>query len=89
MLMLRTSASAGAKLNLMLIAFAFTAFPVTFGSAIVCVLAGRRLISYWWLALTVGWAVVPLAVLLGAIGYQRRVRAAQPRGVRAAEPAPR
>jgi hypothetical protein len=85
----RTAASAGAKLNLMLIAFAFTAVPVTFGSAIVCVLAGSRLISYWWLALTFGWAVVPLAILVRAIGYQRRVHAAQPSTLRATKPAPR
>jgi hypothetical protein len=41
-----------AKLNLMFIAFAFAVAPVAFGSAAGCALAGHRLISYWWLALT-------------------------------------
>jgi hypothetical protein len=89
MLMSRTPASAAAKLNLMLIAFAFAAAPVAFGSAAVCALAGHRLISYWWLALTLGWAVVPSAVLTRANRYQRQVRAARLRDGRAAEPAPR
>ena len=62
----RTPASAGVKLNNMYIAFAFAVAPVTFGSAIVCVLAGKHIISYWWLALTLGWAIVPLAVLARA-----------------------
>lgn len=88
MLMPRTPASA-ARLNLMFIAFAFAAVPVTFGSAAVCALADNRLISYWWLALTLGWAVVPSAILTRANRYQRQVRAAQLRDGRAAEPAPR
>lgn len=78
----RTPASAAAKLNLMFFAFAFAAAPVAFGSAAVCALAGNRLISYWWLALTLGWAVVPSAILTRANGYQRQVRAAQLSGGR-------
>jgi hypothetical protein len=89
MLMPPAPASAAAKLNLAFIAFAFAAAPVTFGSAAVCALAGNRLISYWWLALTLGWAVVPLAVLARADRCQRQVRAAQLRDGRAAEPARR
>jgi hypothetical protein len=89
MLMPRTPASVAARLNLMFIAFAFAAVPVTFGSAAVCALADNRLISYWWLALTLGWAVVPSAILTRANRYQRQVCAAQLRDGRAAEPAPR
>jgi hypothetical protein len=66
-----------AKLNLMFIAFAFAAAPVAFGSAAACALADNRLISYWWLALTLGWAVVPSAVLTRASRCRRLVRAAQ------------
>ncbi len=60
--MLRTPASAAAKINLLVIAFAFAAAPVGFGSAAVCALAGNRLISYWRLALNLGWR---LALNLG------------------------
>lgn len=89
MLMPRTPASAAAKLNLMFIAFAFAAAPVALGSAAVCALAGNHLISYWWLALTLGWAVVPSAILTAATRCQRLGRAAQLCDGRAAEPAPR
>jgi hypothetical protein len=75
-----------AKLNLMFIAFAFAVAPVAFGSAAGCALAGHRLISYWWLALTLGWAVVPSAIFARANRYQRQVRAAQLRDGRAARP---
>ena len=88
-LMPPTPASAAAKLNLMFIAFAFAVAPVAFGSAAVCALAGNRLISYWWLALTLGWAVVPSAIFTRANRCQRQARAAQLRDGRAAEPAPR
>jgi hypothetical protein len=74
----RTPASAGVKLYQIYIAFAFAVTPVTFGSAIVCVLAGKHIISYWWLALTLGWAVVPLAVFARARRYERRAQQAQP-----------
>jgi hypothetical protein len=89
MLMPRTPASAAAKLNLMLIAFAFAVAPAALGSAAVCALASNRLISYWWLALTLGWALVPSAILTRANRYQRQARTAQPGDGRAAEPAPR
>jgi hypothetical protein len=71
----QTPASAGVKLNQMYIAFAFAVAPVTFGSAIVCVLAGKHIISYWWLALTLGWAIVPLAVLARARRQAKRGQA--------------
>ena len=74
----RTPASAMVKLNQMYIAFAFAVAPVTFGSAIVCVLAGRHIISYWWLALTLGWAIVPLLVLGRALRCERQSQQAQP-----------
>jgi hypothetical protein len=89
MLMPRTPASAAGGLNLMFIAFAFASAPVALGSAAVCAVAGNRLISYWWLALTLGWAVVPSAILTRANRYQRQARAARPCATRAAEPAPR
>ena len=76
--MTQTPASAGVKLNQMYIAFAFAVAPVTFGSAIVCVLAGKHIISYWWLALTLGWAIVPLLVLARAHRYERQSQQAQP-----------
>ena len=74
----RTPASAGVKLSQMYIAFAFAVASVTFGSAIVCVLAGRHIISYWWLALTLGWAIVPLLVLGRALRCERQSQQAQP-----------
>ncbi len=87
--MLRTPASAAAKINLLVIAFAFAAAPVGFGSAAVCALAGNRLISYWRLALNLGWAIVPLAVLTRIRRCQRQVSAEQLPGGRAAESVPR
>ncbi len=74
----RIPASAGAKLAQMYVAFAFALAPVTFGSLIVYVLANHHLISYWWLALTFGWATVPLAILVRALRYGRRIQRAQP-----------
>jgi hypothetical protein len=76
--MLRPPASAMVKLNQMLIAFAFALAPVIFGSLVVYLLASNHLISYWWLALTLGWAVIPLAILVRALRYARRVQPAQP-----------
>ena len=86
-LMPRTPASAAGGLNLMFIAFA--AALAAFGSAGVCAVAGNRLISYCRLALTLGWAVVPSAILTRANRCQRQARAARPCAARAAEPAPR
>ena len=76
--MTQTPASAEVKLNQMYIAFAFAVAPVTFGSAIVCVLAGKHIISYWWLALTLGWAIVPLAVLARTRRCERQAQQARP-----------
>jgi len=55
--------SAGVRLARLHIAFSFALTPVTFGSLVVYVLASQHMVSYWWLALTLGWAVVPLAIL--------------------------
>ena len=85
----RTPASAAARLNSMFIAFAFAAAPVAFGSPAVRALVGNHLISYWRLALTLGWAVVPSAILTRANRYQRQARAAHICAGRAAKPAPR
>jgi hypothetical protein len=70
-------ATVGVKLNQMYIAFGFVLAPVTFGSAIVCVLAGKHIISYWWLALTLGWAIVPLLVFARARHCERQAEQAQ------------
>jgi hypothetical protein len=75
----RTSASAWVKLNQMYIAFALALAPVTLGSLVVYVLAGNHLISCWWLALTLGWAIIPLAIRVRALRYARQVQSAQPR----------
>ena len=72
----RTRASAGARLNQAHVAFAFAVTPVTLGTLVVCALAGSRLISYWWLALPLGWAIVPLAILVRACRYARQVQPA-------------
>lgn len=75
MFMPRTPASAGGKLTLMSIAFGLALIPVTLGSPAVYVFASNHLISYWWLALTLGWAVVPLAILVRALRYARLANA--------------
>jgi len=85
----RTPASAAAKLIRMQVAFALAAAPATFGTAVICVLASNHLVSYWWLALTLGWAGVPLAVFLRMDRSARQVRAARPFGDRTAGLAPR
>jgi hypothetical protein len=74
----RPPASARVKLNRMYVAFAFALAPVTLGSLVVYVLASNHLISHWWLALTFGWAIVPLVILVRAHGYARRVHQARP-----------
>ena len=76
----RTPAPAGVRLVRLHVAFAFALTPVTFGSLVVYVLASNHLISYWWLALTVGWGIVPLAILVRALRYARpgAVSSAQP-----------
>jgi hypothetical protein len=60
------------------VAFAVAMTPVTLGSLVVYVLASNHLISYWWLAVALGWAIVPLAILVRARRYARRVQPAQP-----------
>lgn len=72
----RPPASAASKFVHMQIAFALTAAPVTFGNGVVLALASRHLISDWWLALTFGWAVVPLTVYLRMQRYLRQLRPA-------------
>jgi hypothetical protein len=84
----RTPASAAAKLIRMQVAFALAA-PATFGTAVICVLASNHLVSYWWLALTLGWAGVPLAVFPRMDRSARQVRAARPFGDRTAGLSPR
>ena len=76
----RTPVPAGVRLLRMYVAFAFTLTPVTFGSLVVYTLAGNHLISYWWLALTVGWGIVPLVILVRGLRYARpgAVSSAQP-----------
>lgn len=83
-----TSPSVGAKLARMQIVFALAAVPATFGTAVVCVLGINHFISYWWLALCLGWAVIPLSVFLHVQRYLRRVRSGRPPGDRAAGLAP-
>ena len=67
----RRPAPAGVRLVRMHVAFAFVLTPVTFGSLVVYILASHHLISYWWLALTLGWGIVPLAILVRALRYAR------------------
>ena len=74
----RTPASAAVKLIRTQVAFAMTAAPATLGTAVICVLAGNHLVSYWWLALTLGSAGVPLALFLR---MQHYARAARPAGL--------
>jgi membrane protein YdbS with pleckstrin-like domain len=78
-LMPQTPSSAAVKLAQMHIAFAFALAPVTLGSLALYVLASNHLISYWWLAVTLGWVIVPLAILVRALRYARRIQAARPR----------
>lgn len=74
----RTPVSAGVRLTWVQVAFAFALIPVTLGIPVVYVLASNHLISYRWLALTLGWAIVPRAILVPALRYARRVQPAQP-----------
>jgi hypothetical protein len=67
-----TPTSDGARLTQLHMAFAFAVTPVTFGSLVIYVLASHHLISYWWLAFTLGWAIVPLGILLRSPRHARR-----------------
>jgi hypothetical protein len=69
----QTPAPAAAKLIRTQIAFAVTAAPVTFGTAVICGLASTHLTSYWWLALSLGWAGVPLTIFVRMRRYARRL----------------
>lgn len=80
----RTPISAAAKLIRMQIAFAFAAAPATFGTVVVVALGSRHAISYWWLAFSLGWIVVPLSVYLRTQRFVRRLRSARLPGDRAA-----
>lgn len=71
----RIPASASVKLTRMSVAYGVALAPVGLGSAVVYVFASHHLISYWWLALTLGWAIVPLAILVRAVRYARRADA--------------
>jgi hypothetical protein len=72
----RTPAATGAKYVHTQIAFAFAAAPTTYGSGVVYVLGSHHVISYWWLALTLCWAAIPLAVLLSLQRHERATRTA-------------
>jgi hypothetical protein len=63
----------GAALNWVWIIFAVTLAPVTFGGAVIYLLARDHVLGYWWLALPLGGAVVPLAVLIAGPGTARRL----------------
>ncbi len=54
--------------------FGIAEVPVTAGSAVVYVFASNHIISYW-RALTLGWAIVPLAIFVRALRYARRADA--------------
>jgi hypothetical protein len=71
-----TPAATGAKHFHPHIAFAFAAAPTTYGSGVAYVLGSHHVISYWWLVLTLCWAVIPLAVFLGLQRYARAMRTA-------------
>jgi hypothetical protein len=75
-LMPPAQASAGVKLARMHIALALTLAPALFGSMAVYLLARSHLISYWWLALTLGSAIIPLVIFVRSLRYARQV--AQP-----------
>ncbi len=70
----RSRASAGVKLTRMSSVFGIAEVPVTAGSAVVYVFASNHIISYW-RALTLGWAIVPLAIFVRALRYARRADA--------------
>ena len=83
------TASAAAKHNLMLILLALAAAPVTFGNAVAGALAVSHVISWWWLAVTLGWAAIPLAVFARSVRYARQSQAARLSGGLAAGAGPR
>jgi hypothetical protein len=84
MLMPGTPRSAAAELIRMQVAFALAVTPAAFGTAVVLAFGSRHAVSYWWLALSLGWNVVPLSVYLRMQRFMRRVRSARLPGERAA-----
>ena len=64
---------AGMALNRALIIFAVTLAPVTAGGAVIGELASRHVLGYWWLAVPLGCAAVPLAVLVAGLAIARRL----------------
>ena len=77
---------AGMALNRALIIFAVTLAPVTAGGAVIGELASHHVLGYWWLAVPLGCAAVPLAVLVAGLAIARRL-ARTPRPGRAWETA--
>ena len=71
-----TLGAIGAKYLHSQTAFAFAAAPATYGSGVVYVLGSHHVISYWWLALALCCAALPLAVLLNMQRHARAVRTA-------------
>jgi len=68
----RSSSSVSAKFARMQIALALAAAPLTFATSVVWVLGISHSISYWWLALSLGWTIAPLSFFLRLQGYARR-----------------
>jgi hypothetical protein len=64
---------AGLALNRAWIIFAITLAPVTAAGAVIYLLARDRILGYWWLAVPLGSAAVPLAVLIAGLGTARRL----------------
>jgi ABC-type glycerol-3-phosphate transport system permease component len=73
----RTPAPAGARLTPIRAASAVAVIPVTVGSPAAYVFASKHLMSRRRLALALGWAIVPLAILVSAPRYARRAQPAR------------
>lgn len=61
-----------AVLLLHYVVFAVAVAPVSFGAPVAIVLGSQHVISYWWAAAAVVWAVVPFGVMVHARRYLRR-----------------
>ena len=64
---------AGMALNRALVIFAITLAPVTAGGAVIGELASHHVLGYWGLAVPLGCAAVPLAVLVAGLRIARRL----------------
>jgi hypothetical protein len=64
---------AGAALNRTWIIFAASLAPVTAAVAVIYLLARDHILGYWWLAVPLGGAAVPLGVLIAGLGAARRL----------------